>query len=60
MEKNEQFSGQNNTEQIMAGQNISEQRSSQSRENDPADHLRFRGLDLHTGLCSDPGRPAHR
>ena len=28
MEKNEQFSGQNNTEQIMAGQNISEQRSS--------------------------------
>ena len=27
MEKNEQFSGQNNTEQIMVGQNISEQRS---------------------------------
>ena len=27
MEKNEQFSGQNNTEQIMTGQNISEQRS---------------------------------
>ena len=47
----EQFSQKNNTEQ-----SFSQQRSA-FRENNPADHLRLRDLDMHTGLYSDPGGP---